>query len=648
MGINFSATSIEKCLKKATAQLNIPRDSIRYRIVKEERWLFKKIVEIEIIEDEDIIINEIKAHEIQEVVPGVLDAGAKIKDGKIIVTNFQDDNKIITINPCDGVILLVNGQKCEYITPVTEEDKIEYKFEECTSTRDINISIKSDQMEAYITTKFNPEKIYKLEDQEYCENLSLKKVKVSEKYPPKYKVSEIEEILKSKGIRYGIIKEELKSICNEYNITNKLIAKGKMPEDDIPDEIKLGFKDCNELIDYDPNKKIDHRNRYFIANVKLGDIIAERIPGKEGKDGLDILGKKLKRKIAKNITIKAGEGCKFEGNKIIATLEGRPIYRGNTFSVSKLYRIEDVNLECGNINFVGDVEVVGTVNEGMKVVAGNELFVGKNVESAKIIANGQVNINGNVLQSMIKAGNENMKVKQYLYDLKIYRDIIDNLISSAEQIRDNNLLGPRSDGEIIKILIENKFKSMDKLSEKILTYNLSQKIKNDDITTFINEKIIGFGPIRIKKVMELYGFLEKIDKEIEIIDDLIVVPADIYLEYCQGSKIEATGNVIITGNGQYTSNITALKSIEFIGDCAVCRGGELSAGEQIRLKTVGSTAGISTKLKVPKKGRIIADVAYNNTVFCFGEKQLLLEVSSKNVEVYMDKAGEIVIDKFIL
>lgn len=653
MGRSFSATSIKKCLEKAASQLDISKDSIKYKVIKDERRLFKKVVTIEIIEYEDKNIiktenNETKDRDHQEIVSKRLEAGAKIKDGKIVVTNFKDNNYIITIKPCEGVILLVNGQECKDVTPVTEQDKIEYKFEEEIAIRDINISITLDKMEAYITTKCIPQKVYKLEEQEYCKKLFLNKVKVSEKYPTNYKVSELEEILKSKGIRYGIIKEELQNICNEYNVTNKLIAKGKMPKDDIADEINIRFKDTNELINYDSDKKIDYRNRYFIANVKSGDIIAEQIPGQEGEDGLNILGKKIKRKIAKNITIKTGEGCKIQGNKVIATSEGKPSYRGNTFAVNKLYRAEEVNLESGNIDFVGDVEVVGNVNEGMKVVAGNEVFVGKNVEAANIRASGQININGNVLKSIIKAGDENIDVVQYLDNLKIYRVSIDNLISSVEQIKATNLLGVRSDGEIIKILMENKFKTIETMSKKILEYNSSQRIKDTALITFINNKIIGFGPIRIKKIGELYGFLEKIDKEIKDMDESIIVPADIYLDYCQGSQIEASGNIIITGKGQYISNITALKNIEFISDRAVCRGGELSAGEEIKLKTVGSVAGISTKLRVPKEGRITADIAYNNTVFCFGEKQILLEVSAKNVEAYMDKTGEIVIDKFIL
>ena len=112
--------------------------------------------------------------------------------------------------------------------------------------------------------------------------------------------------------------------------------------------------------------------------------------------------------------------------------------------------------------------------------------------------------------------------------------------------------------------------------------------------------------------------------------------------------IEASGSVFITGKGQYTSNITALNNIEFTGDNSVCRGGTLSAGSEIKLKTVGSVAGVSTILKVPKTGRIIADIAYNNTIFCFGERQIMLEESAKNVEVYLDKTGEITIDKFNL
>ena len=61
---------------------------------------------------------------------------------------------------------------------------------------------------------------------------------------------ELKELLQSKGIRYGIIEEELNNICNEYEVNNKLIAKGLPVQDDIPDEIQTLFNESEELINY--------------------------------------------------------------------------------------------------------------------------------------------------------------------------------------------------------------------------------------------------------------------------------------------------------------------------------------------------------------------------------------------------------------
>ena len=196
-------------------------------------------------------------------------------------------------------------------------------------------------MEAYINIKSISQHIYELVDQEYHKNLTLIKKKVGDKYPPKYTLRELKELLKSKGIRYGIIEDELNNICNEHEVNNKLIAKGLPVQDDIPDEIQTLFKDAEELIQHtDSEEKVDYRNRYSISNVNIGDIIGKIIPGKVGSDGIDILGIPIKRKTTKKVMVKAGEGCKLEKNNIIATTEGKPTLKGNTFTVNKLYKVD--------------------------------------------------------------------------------------------------------------------------------------------------------------------------------------------------------------------------------------------------------------------------------------------------------------------
>ena len=651
MNMKFSATSLEECIEKASFELNISKEYLKYRVTKEEKRFFKKKVEIEILNDSrntEMKLEEKKVIVNKEMVEEKKKNGARVENGKIRITESKNKDEIITIKSCQGVNLFINGEKVNQITPVTCEDRIEYKFEEIEPIRNVDIAITKDKMEAYINIKSIPEHIYELVDQEYQKNLTIIKKKVGEKYPLKYTLAELKELLKSKGIRYGIIEEELKYICNEHEVNNKLIAKGLQVQDDIADEIQTLFKESEELIEYkDSDEKVDYRNRYSISNVKIGDIIGNIIPGKEGNDGKDVLGMQIKKQIAKKVVLKIGEGCKLENKNIIATTEGKPTLKGNMFIVNKLYKVDQVDLKSGNIDFVGNVEVVGAVVEGMEV-KGNELYVGKNVESAILRASGEININGNVLNSTVTAGSENVERRQYLDSLINLKNIVNELSASIEQVKENNLLGSRQDGEIIKILIENKFKSLPRLSKSILNYNISQGIQQSDITVFIINKLLGLGPLKIKDFKQLEEFQEILEEEIEEIETLIVIPIDVYLTYAQSAHIEASGSVFITGKGQYTSNITALNNIEFTDDNSVCRGGTLCAGSEIKLKTVGSVAGINTILKVSKTGRIMADKAYNNTIFCFGERQITLEESARNVEVYIDKTGEITIDKFNL
>ena len=86
----------------------------------------------------------------------------------------------------------------------------------------------------------------------------------------------------------------------------------------------------------------------------------------------------------------------------------------------------------------------------MEVKAGNELHVGKNVESAIVRASGQITINGNVLNSTVTAGCENVERRQYYDNLIKFKNIINDLGASAEQVKENNLLGQSNMVKLLK------------------------------------------------------------------------------------------------------------------------------------------------------------------------------------------------------
>lgn len=264
MSLKFSATSVDECLEKASSELNISKEALKYRVTKEQKGFFKKKVEIEIIENEINSDNNETIDDLNKEIENTKEPfGAKVEAGKIIVTDSSNEDDIITIKACPGVNVYINDQISNQITPVTSKDKIEYKFDEIEPVRSADISITADKMEVYISIKSTPIHIYELEGQEYQKNLTLTKKKVGDKYPPKYTQKELSDLLASKGVRYGIIKEELEIISEEYEAVNRLVAKGLPVVDDVPDEIKLLFKESEEMHYKDTEQKVDYRNRFF-------------------------------------------------------------------------------------------------------------------------------------------------------------------------------------------------------------------------------------------------------------------------------------------------------------------------------------------------------------------------------------------------
>ena len=150
--------------------------------------------------------------------------------------------------------------------------------------------------------------------------------------------------------------------------------------------VELGEKN---IIDENSKENVDYKNVYSISNIEEGQILAQIIPAEAGQDGKNVCGEILKKKVIKSKIIKVGEGCKIEDNKIIATKTGRPSSKNGILSVNNMYKIQDVDMKSGNLNFVGDLDISGNINEGMTVKAGNYITIGKNVEVSTVIAGGR-------------------------------------------------------------------------------------------------------------------------------------------------------------------------------------------------------------------------------------------------------------------
>jgi len=679
MNLMFSGKSLDECLENASRELNVIKDKIEYKIVKDKHSLMIKKIQIEvtateldssnsnnsIMDEENMNIGntnensniEIAKHkgidmDINNINDEEKQIGAKIENGKIIVTeNYNGEtSESITIKPCEGIMLFINGEPCneKMRYKVTEYDEIEYKSEKTESSRNVIVSISEDKMEGYICIEYIPEYTYKLKDKPHYRNLALKVIKVEGEYPKKYTITEIKEILKQNKITEGIIYRNLIEACVTGANENVLIAKGIPVIDDTSSEVKILFDlGKKNIIDENSKENIDYKNIYSISNIEESQVLAEIISGEIGQDGKNVCGEILKKKTVRNRPIKIGEGCIIQGNKIIATKTGRPASKNGVISVNSMYKIKDVDMKSGNVYFVGDVNISGNVKEGMTVKSGHLLTIGKNVDVSTIIAGGGINIRGNVIKSTILTGQIDMDKKIYLEKLNEYKDNIVKLISSVDKLNTSSN-GSKKISELVKILIENIYKNIPKLSLGIITHYICIATDKSELIDFIRNKMLGLNILKISSLNDLDTLRKLIENEVDCLEDDLIIPADINLGYCQDCIVKSTGSIIISEKGEYVSNLTAFKDIIFIRDDAVARGGTLSARGNIKLGTVGSPAGVATKLEVLPDGIITAKIAYSNTIFCFGNRYKTLDVSGKDVKAYMKEDGEVVIDKFVL
>ena len=405
----YEGKTKKECLEKASKELGISEDKIKYTIKEESKSLFSKKCKISVEYDEVQKDDNKSATNDMEDKKNTKEKGEEVKTtSSEIILDENDINEYELYFDVD-INILVNGKKVINGTKVTSKDKITFSTEKIKAERSINIEVEPNKVT--VTTKYLPEYIAKI----YCRkingnNLRVKKKMEEGRKPPLYTRDQILKLLEKKGVKFGIKKDALNKVTKEYNVSDLVIAEGRPVIDDEDDTLKLLFDKPKKRINDNSKETIDYRNSTFIANVCAGDEIAQIIIGKGGQNGVDVFGNETPRKVKKTLDIKPGQGVKIEGNSFYSLIDGQPNIKGGMLHVHKvLQNPGDVDLKSGNIKFSGDVTINGSVKEGMTVECGNTLEISGSVEQATIKSQGETKIQGSIIGSEIIVGAKNLE-----------------------------------------------------------------------------------------------------------------------------------------------------------------------------------------------------------------------------------------------
>lgn len=214
--------------------------------------------------------------------------------------------------------------------------------------------------------------------------------------------------IKDKLISHGILEDEIRgAIDNKRYDENICVARWTAPIDGSDGRVDYKFKmDNTKAPVMDEHGVVDFKNLGIVNNITKGTTIATITLNTDGVPGIDIMGKTVAQKKGTPANVRAGKGTALvkDGTELIAALDGNLRFSKGEFTVEEDLIINgDVDVSSGNIDFIGNVSIRGSVFEGYKVTSKKNITVNGSVTGAELTADGDITVRIGANSSLINS-----------------------------------------------------------------------------------------------------------------------------------------------------------------------------------------------------------------------------------------------------
>ncbi|MBP1156493.1 MULTISPECIES: FapA family protein [unclassified Paenibacillus] len=522
----------------------------------------------------------------------------------------QDDaTSPLTIEAIPPVKLTMNGETVSGVVTVTSKDKLIWSVEESAL---FEIQVSEDGMQAHLLVRSPVRYVWKLSECEPASHLVLRAEEDQSIILNKLELNDITHeldrlsIVKNRNI--GAIFEEVLHPTYEP----VLIARGKPPVPGKDAELQLFFTEQVENQYVEIGGVIDYRSHLNIPSVTPGDVIARKTPPEEGTVGYDVYGNFIRPKEPQDIVIVAKDGVQIrEDGFVIAMSEGRPRITGNQtkfFDITKAFIVPgDVNIETGHIVFSGDIIVYGNVMENMIIESLGNVYISGSVYNATVTATGSIRIQGNAIKSNLYSGYFGVLHNRLYNGSQLLMSQFEQLIEAAKMLTEMvEKKGQKPHyGQIILLLVENKFKEIPKQAKETLSVIVNIRFR--DKTSWLNLKDMLERFLQLSRMPQLiteatiFGILNSLKETVQHVGSMQEAKVRIDLAQCHLSTLKSNGDILIRKEGVLQSDLYSAANIIFYDKDAVCRGSRLEADGVISAMMVGGQTGAPSVLKSKTK-----------------------------------------------
>ena len=350
-------------------------------------------------------------------------------------------------------------------------------------------------------------------------------------------LADLKYLLKKNGIIYGVVDDDsLNNLIknDKYQKTFFEIAKGLEPIDGTDAQIVCMFEqDHLKAGHLSEDGTIDFKERGDIPFMAKGDVLAEKIPPKEGKNGVTIYGDAIPKAEPIDISFNLGKGVRLskDGLNALADVEGNPkLKQSGEISVNDAYFIDgNVDYTTGHVKFDKNVYITGSIKSGFRVEAID--VVANTIDGGIVKAQGDVFIQNGATESYIqakgniKAGFMHRSKVSCMGDMNIIKEIADTeviLEGTFEMSRGrmlSSLVYAKGGAKIynigsekakpstiivgMSIYLEKELKNIDSAIERRQNFLENKIIKKNKIEaelSIINEKLKNFDQSRQRTI----------------------------------------------------------------------------------------------------------------------------------------------------
>lgn len=455
---------------------------------------------------------------------------------------------------------------------------------------------------------------------------------------------ELRAALARAGVRYGIDEDAL-GRAEQFAEEGRLpVARGKPPLPPQDARVELFFPQEEKVPVSYGEGAVDLRLRFTFTSVGPGDLLARRHPPVPGEAGITVRGEPVPPGQPRDLTLVAGRGAELspDGQEVRATSRGRPMSvrkgdRVQVYVVPELTHPRDVDLSTGHVHFKGDVKVGGSVVEGMEVMALGTVEVGGSVVGATVLGGAGVKVARGIVSSTVVAGHRPGWLSVLLPLLGGVVDELGQLLTALSELLGAGGVLP---GAALRLLLETRFPQLGATVGRLLGACQEIPARERDpelVATVAGLKRVLAAPLGWQEPQLVESLWRRLQERQVELEGASQGAALLKCSYAVNSTLQATGDILVTGDGCHTSRLFAGGSVRVE---KAFRGGEIQAGREVWVGALGAP-GVPARVRVPASGQVRLLRAAEDSLVQVGDRVHRLLRDEEKVGLRLDAEGKL-------